>query len=215
MEFKDKLKALRKEKGISQQTLADAIFVSRSAVAKWENGLGYPNEDSLAALQEYFCVEPEHFYTREPEQVIVVKNRQIHAQRLGTILVLALMVVIAGWLFLNTKAGMKLTVAVCRPILDCHAQAQLSETSPAPESIPGYTVRTYPEVNAVFYDSTWSWGYRGYFYSAEGGPVGYQGTEMVFYRCGNGQWYWGEQEGDNWMHAEHIAGNWYWYEMHF
>lgn len=38
MEFKDKLKKLRTEKGISQQALADAIHISRSAVAKWENG---------------------------------------------------------------------------------------------------------------------------------------------------------------------------------
>lgn len=34
MEFKDKLKQLRNEKGISQQVLADAIHISRSAVAK-------------------------------------------------------------------------------------------------------------------------------------------------------------------------------------
>ena len=57
MEFKDKLKMLRKEKSISQQALADKIFVSRSAVAKWENGLGYPSEDSIGALAEYFSVE--------------------------------------------------------------------------------------------------------------------------------------------------------------
>ena len=35
MEFKDKLKALRRERGLSQKALAEAIFVSRSAVAKW------------------------------------------------------------------------------------------------------------------------------------------------------------------------------------
>ena len=36
MEFKDQLKNYRTARGISQQALADAIFVSRSAVAKWE-----------------------------------------------------------------------------------------------------------------------------------------------------------------------------------
>ena len=45
MEFKEKLKKMRGERGLSQQVLADAIFVSRSAVAKWEAGLGMPCED--------------------------------------------------------------------------------------------------------------------------------------------------------------------------
>ena len=50
MEFKDRLKKLRKEKAISQQELANAIYVSRSAVAKWENGLGLPNPESMVTL---------------------------------------------------------------------------------------------------------------------------------------------------------------------
>ena len=54
MEFKDKLKRLRKERSVSQQALADAIFVSRSAVAKWENGLGLPSSASSEALAKHF-----------------------------------------------------------------------------------------------------------------------------------------------------------------
>ena len=46
MEFSEKLKALRSEKGISQAKLAADIHISRSAVAKWENGLGLPNDDN-------------------------------------------------------------------------------------------------------------------------------------------------------------------------
>lgn len=81
MEFKEKLKMLRKEKGISQQQLADRIFVSRSAVAKWENGLGYPSEDSYDALTAYFEVDNRYFHTEEPETVIVSKNRHIRLLR--------------------------------------------------------------------------------------------------------------------------------------
>ena len=77
MEFKDKLKQLRTEKGISQQALADAIHFSRSAVAKWENGLGYPSQDSIEVLTAYFGVEENYFCTEEPETVIVSKNRHI------------------------------------------------------------------------------------------------------------------------------------------
>ena len=47
MEFSERLKELRSEKGISQAKLAADIHISRSAIAKWENGLGLPNDESL------------------------------------------------------------------------------------------------------------------------------------------------------------------------
>lgn len=94
MEFKDKLKTLRTEKGLSQQALADAIHVSRSAVAKWENGLGYPSQDCFEALIAYFGVEQSYFKTEEPEVVIVSKNRHINILKavLTGIIIIVLMV---------------------------------------------------------------------------------------------------------------------------
>lgn len=94
MEFKDKLKQLRTEKGISQQALADAIHVSRSAVAKWENGLGYPSRDCYEALMAYFAVNEEFFRTEEPEAVIVTKNR--HIQILRNILICVMILAAAA-----------------------------------------------------------------------------------------------------------------------
>ena len=76
MEFSEKLKSLRTEKGVSQQALADAIYVSRSAVAKWENGFGLPCAESLNLLCEYFGVEKEYL-VRENENENVQKNRMI------------------------------------------------------------------------------------------------------------------------------------------
>lgn len=92
MELKDKIKNLRKEKGLTQAQLADALFVSRSTVAKWENGLGLPAPDSMKALEALFEVEPEQITTTEPEVVIVEKNRKLHriAQAARWILLLAL-----------------------------------------------------------------------------------------------------------------------------
>lgn len=77
MELKDKLKKLRIDRGMTQTELANAIFVSRSAIAKWENGLGMPSEESLNALSDYFGVPKESFLTKEPEVVIVEKNQRI------------------------------------------------------------------------------------------------------------------------------------------
>ena len=47
MAFKDRLKEFRQFKKITQSELAKMIFVSRSAVAKWENGLGLPSDVNL------------------------------------------------------------------------------------------------------------------------------------------------------------------------
>lgn len=51
--------------------------MSRSAVAKWENGLGLPSEESIERLAENFCVSKEFFTTEEAEKTIVNKNRKI------------------------------------------------------------------------------------------------------------------------------------------
>ena len=47
--FQDKLKKLRMQANLTQAELAKHIFVSRSAVAKWEQGRGLPTVDSLEA----------------------------------------------------------------------------------------------------------------------------------------------------------------------
>ena len=214
MEFKEKLKSLRKENGLSQQALADAIFVSRSAVAKWENGLGFPSEESLLALQEYFGVPEAYFATPEPEQVIAQKNRHIKRLNLRFAGVLLAVALAAAVVIPQSDQGMQWTARLLRPVLEKHAHDCLEIPDSSGENFLGYRVTVCQDAGAVFYVSN-SWGYRGIFYSEDGEPVGFQGTEAVFYRCGKGSYYWAEENGDNWMHAEHIAGNWYWYEMHF
>ena len=56
MEFSEKLQQLRKQKNLTQEELAAALFVSRAAVSKWESGRGYPGIDSLKAIAKYFSV---------------------------------------------------------------------------------------------------------------------------------------------------------------
>ena len=77
MEFKENLKKLRIQKGLTQAELAEKLFVSRSTVAKWENGLGLPNPESMAALEEFFDISSSELATKEPEEVIVKKNRKL------------------------------------------------------------------------------------------------------------------------------------------
>ena len=56
MEFNEKLQNLRKNKGLTQEELAEALYVSRTAISKWESGRGYPSIDSLKAIAKYFSV---------------------------------------------------------------------------------------------------------------------------------------------------------------
>ena len=56
MEFNEKLQELRKNKGLTQEELAEALYVSRTAISKWESGRGYPSIDSLKEISKYFSV---------------------------------------------------------------------------------------------------------------------------------------------------------------
>ena len=56
MELNEKLQELRKRKGLTQEELAAALYVSRTAVSKWESGRGYPSIDSLKAISRFFAV---------------------------------------------------------------------------------------------------------------------------------------------------------------
>lgn len=56
MNFSEKLQKLRKEKGLSQERLAEMLDVSRQAVSKWESGQTYPEIDKLIKLSDLFNV---------------------------------------------------------------------------------------------------------------------------------------------------------------
>ena len=56
MEFNERLQELRKEKGLTQEELAGKLYVSRTAISKWESGRGYPSIDSLRLISKFFSV---------------------------------------------------------------------------------------------------------------------------------------------------------------
>ena len=95
MQFHERLKEYRKKCGLTQEELARKIHISRSAVAKWENGLGLPAEDSLDALAAFFEVDREELLAdRETESIIVAKNGKLSRQKLWLICLIVLVGVI-------------------------------------------------------------------------------------------------------------------------
>ncbi|MEG0367489.1 MAG: helix-turn-helix transcriptional regulator, partial [Coprobacillus sp.] len=60
MDFGMKLQDLRKQKGLSQEALAERLSVSRQAVSKWETGEGYPEMDKIILLSDMFEVSLDY-----------------------------------------------------------------------------------------------------------------------------------------------------------
>lgn len=76
MEFNEKLQALRKRKGLTQEELAQALFVSRTAVSKWESGRGFPGIDSLKAISAFFSVSVDDLLSGEELLTIAETDRR-------------------------------------------------------------------------------------------------------------------------------------------
>lgn len=76
MNFNEKLYKLRKEKNLTQEELAEALFVSRTAVSKWESGRGYPNIDSLKAIAKFFGVTVDELLSSDELLTIAEKDTE-------------------------------------------------------------------------------------------------------------------------------------------
>ena len=70
MEFNEKLQQLRTGKNLTQEQLAEQLYVSRTAISKWESGKGYPNIESLKCISKFFSVTIKSFQLE--------KNLQFH-----------------------------------------------------------------------------------------------------------------------------------------
>ncbi len=76
MELNEKLQELRKQKGLTQEELAEALYVSRTAISKWESGRGYPNIESLKTIGKYFSVSIDDLLSSEELLVLAEEDNQ-------------------------------------------------------------------------------------------------------------------------------------------
>ena len=98
MEFHEKLQELRKNKGITQEELAENLYVSRTAISKWESGRGYPSIDSLKAISRYFSVTIDELICPE-EIMIAAKEEKENTMRKYGVLICSLLDVFTVVLF--------------------------------------------------------------------------------------------------------------------
>lgn len=86
MEFSEKLQELRKNKGLTQEELAEALYVSRTAVSKWESGRGYPNIESLKDISKFFSVSIDDLLSSEKLLSIAEKENKSNIRNMCDLL---------------------------------------------------------------------------------------------------------------------------------
>lgn len=100
MEFHEKLKELRAARGLTQEDLAELLFVSRTAVSKWESGRGYPSIDSFRALSAFFSVSLDELICSETAIALAEKDKKESILSCTALLCCALDMLTALLLFL-------------------------------------------------------------------------------------------------------------------
>ena len=74
MYFNEKLKELRKNKNITQDELAEKLYVSRTAVSKWESGKGYPSIETLKDLAKFYDISIDDLLSNDELIDISIDN---------------------------------------------------------------------------------------------------------------------------------------------
>lgn len=81
MKFEEKLKMLRKEHNLTQEELAEKLYVSRQAITKWENGDGMPDIDNLKEISKLFNITIDEL-VKEEKEVVIDDNKYIYRNEL-------------------------------------------------------------------------------------------------------------------------------------
>lgn len=82
MEFHEKLQELRKNRGLTQEELAECLYVSRTAISKWESGRGYPSIDSLKEISKFFSVSIDDLLSGDKLLSIAEKENKSNLRRM-------------------------------------------------------------------------------------------------------------------------------------
>lgn len=86
MEFHEKLQELRKNRRMTQEELAEVLYVSRTAVSKWESGRGYPSIDSLKEISKFFSVSIDDLLSGEKLLSIAEKENKSNIRNICDLL---------------------------------------------------------------------------------------------------------------------------------
>lgn len=100
MEFHEKLQQLRKQNNLTQEQLAEQLFVSRTAVSKWESGRGYPNLESLKCISKLFSISIDELLSNDELLELAERDKCANIGRIIGLVFGALDVITLAFLFL-------------------------------------------------------------------------------------------------------------------
>lgn len=86
MEFNEKLQELRKNRGMTQEELAEVLYVSRTTISKWELGRGYPSIDSLKDISKFFSVSIDDLLSGEKLLTLAEKENKSNIRNMCDLL---------------------------------------------------------------------------------------------------------------------------------
>ena len=85
MELSEKIQNLRKERGLTQEQFARQLFVSRTAVSKWETGRGIPSMESLQMIAKLCGVTLDELLCAEEAVTIAKRENKAHMHRIDAV----------------------------------------------------------------------------------------------------------------------------------
>ena len=95
MELGNHIKHYRNEKGLSQEELAERVYVTRQSISNWENNKNYPDINSLVLLSEVFEISIDNLIKGDLEQMKKeinseeVKKLNFYAAMMGILMIVA------------------------------------------------------------------------------------------------------------------------------
>lgn len=100
MEFHKKLQQLRKRENLTQEQLAQQLYVSRTAVSKWESGRGYPNLESLKEISKIFSISIDDLLSNDELITVAETENQNNIYKLSQLIFGALDLMVIVFLFM-------------------------------------------------------------------------------------------------------------------
>ena len=102
MDLGKKITAMRNEKNLSQEQLAEKLNVTRQTISNWENGKFYPDIDSLVNLSKFFNVSLDDLlsyddkvldYLKDSTDIVKSNKNILYAVLLNILLIIAFIIV--------------------------------------------------------------------------------------------------------------------------
>ena len=117
LEIANRLQKLRKEKGYSQEQLAEALGISRQAVSKWERAESSPDTDNLICLAKLYGISLDELLStdesveeivqdNEPEENLEYKKTRVDLHGISTISIVIIYFILGAVLVGGIQDGL-------------------------------------------------------------------------------------------------------------